>query len=574
LQKPSVSLLAAMHTRHLATAIVAGLLTGSTAQGTSNVESKFRWPWHKKHHHRPNVVMIVMDDLGSHDLGLHGSGIKTPNIDGLAADGVYLDNYYVLPYCSPTRAALMSGRYPLRTGVHQVIREQSVQGLPLEEETLAQIFKRSDYRTHAVGKWHIGHSNWKMTPTFRGFESFFGFYIGGEDYFSHFNGAGYDLRFDKQENCGEGCSQLPDERGNYSTHVFTREAIRVINEHKDTMEDSRLQGKKHHPLFLYLAYQAVHNPDQVPSKYRDPYENTTGWDRKRVTYAGMLTAADEGIGQVVQALQNTDLWKDTVLIFTTDNGGPTAVCAIQGSSNYPKRGGKCTLYDGGTTGDAFIGGPGLTPQWKIPAGQNRTYSNLFHVVDWLPTLTAAIGNHPKGKPLDGVNHLDSLRYVEGSSLGKDKPERAREEVFVGFINYENNWYGPAIRWKNWKLIQGGSGGPENANNYPAGTKEPAEGGLDNVTYSLYDIEMDPEEKQDKSSNRTDMVEFLRAKLQQYQKIYVRPGPEKDPSCPFPGLLNHSTFGKVWNPWCGGSGPSDETQWVPWCEGANEVVVYE
>jgi arylsulfatase A-like enzyme len=260
---------------------------------------------------QPNILFVVMDDLGSHDLGRHGSGIQTPNLDELAADGVYFDNYYVLPYCSPTRAALMSGRYPLHTGVHVVVPPDSVLSLPLDEETLAQLMKRADFKTHAVGKWHIGHANWKMTPTFRGFESFFGFYIGGEDYFTHHNGGGYDLRWDKQENCGEGCSQLPDERGNYSTHVFTREAIRVIHQHKESLE------KDQKPLFLYLAYQAVHDPDQVPEEYRKPYDNHSGWGKNRKTYAGMLTAADEGVAKVIQALKDTRLWEDTVVIFTT-----------------------------------------------------------------------------------------------------------------------------------------------------------------------------------------------------------------------------------------------------------------
>ena len=213
---------------------------------------------------KPHILFIVMDDLGSHDLGRHGSGIHTPHVDTLASAGVYMENYYVLPYCSPTRAALLSGRYPLHTSVHRVIDPDSVQSLPLDEETLAQVMRRAGYRAHMVGKWHVGHSHWNMTPTFRGFQSFFGFYIGGEDYFTHVNGEGYDLRFDQQEYCGRGCSQLADERGNYSTTVFTREAIRVITEHKYAMDSSELEHEKdteakkekeHSPLFLYLAYQ-------------------------------------------------------------------------------------------------------------------------------------------------------------------------------------------------------------------------------------------------------------------------------------------------------------------------------
>jgi len=282
---------------------------------------------------KPHILFIVMDDLGSHDLGRHGSGIHTPTLDQLAEDGIYMDNYYVLPYCSPTRAALLSGRYPLHTSIHQVIEPDSSQGLPLDEETMAQVMKRAGYEVHAVGKWHVGHSQWEMTPTFRGFQSFFGFYIGGEHYFTHINGEGYDLRFDKQEFCGKECSQIADERGNYSTHVFTREAIRIIDAyHKDTnnyQEDDETairslsfsdqksreqrQHRQQNPLFLYLAYQAVHDPNEVPEEYRKPYENKYRkqhhWDSKRTTYAGMLTAADEGIRNVTEALKANGMWE-------------------------------------------------------------------------------------------------------------------------------------------------------------------------------------------------------------------------------------------------------------------------
>lgn len=523
---------------------------------------------------QPHILFIVMDDLGSNDLGRHGSGIQTPHLDSLASDGVYMENYYVLPYCSPTRAALLSGRYPLHTSIHQVIAPDSVQGLPLDEETMAQVMRRSGYQVHAVGKWHIGHAHWHMTPTFRGFQSFFGFYIGGEDYFTHVNSGGYDLRFDKEEFCGKDCSTLPDERGNYSTHVFTREAIRVINEYNSDVQkssesnkledDSEKQEKtqEKEPLFLYLAYQAVHDPDEVPDKYRKPYEHM---EKKRATYAGMLSAADEGIRNVTDALKASGMWDDTVVVFTTDNGGPTDVCAVQGSSNYPKRGGKCTLYQGGTTGDGFITGPALSTKWKVPAGKNRTYPHLFHVVDWLPTLAAAVDGQSKGKPLDGVSHLDALRTYKSSGPGlstsTDKPPR--EEVFVGYsyLSWPNggNWYGPAIRYRQWKLIQGGTGGPEDPNNVPNGTKFPAQIGNSSSVYSLYDLSIDPSEQWDVAQENPVVLQMMQKKLRTYREHYVPPQPEHDPiNCPFHGLNSTPPFGKVW---------------TPWCNGAREVVVY-
>jgi len=525
----------------------------------------------RTHTYRPNIILIVLDDLGSHDLGRHGSGIQTPHIDQLAESGVYLENYYVLPFCSPTRAALLSGRYPLHTGLHRVILQDSVQSLPLEEETLAQVMQRAQYKTHAVGKWHIGHADWRMTPTFRGFETFFGFYLGGEDYFTHRNQAGYDLRNDTKEFCGKGCSQLPDERGNYSTHVFTREAIHVIENHARSTE------RRSRPLFLYLGYQAVHDPDQVPKRYKEPYEkfaNESGWDDKRITYAGMLSAADKGVGKVFHTLKKTGLWEDTIVIFTTDNGGPTDVCAVQGSSNYPKRGGKCTVYEGGTTGDGFLSGPALSSYWNIPVGTNRSYENLFHVVDWLPTLAAAVGSQPRGRPLDGVSHLDALRLVGNIHGKKSTRQKPREEVFVGYSYFRrdgDHWYGPAIRYLNWKLIQGSSGGPENPNNIPNGTGTPAVGGDRSVSYALYDLSKDASETHNVAQDYPIILQLMQSKLREYQKGFVPPRPHTDPDCPFPGLRNSSRFGKVWNPWCDGG--SKNVACVPWCEGAKEIVVY-
>lgn len=148
--------------------------------------------------YKPHILLIVMDDLGSNDLGFHRTKIRTPNCDGLLLDpdssgpGIYLQNYYVLPSCSPTRSALLSGRYPLHTGVHHWIPVDSVAGLPLEDLTLADLLSGADggYETHAVGKWHVGYSRWEQTPTFRGFNSFFGLYTGSADYYSHVEGGG------------------------------------------------------------------------------------------------------------------------------------------------------------------------------------------------------------------------------------------------------------------------------------------------------------------------------------------------------------------------------------------------
>ena len=509
---------------------------------------------------RPHIIMIVMDDLGSRDLGMHGSEILTPTCDELAQEGIYLDNYYVLPSCSPTRAALLSGRYPLHTGIHTWIEAESTAHLPLDEETVAQVLQRANYTTHAVGKWHVGHSSWNQTPTFRGFESFFGYYMGSEDYFAHnlpwrlnstFKSL-YDLRLDFREFCGANCSQFIDDRGKYSTNIFTRRAIDVINRHA--------QSKEEKPLFLYLAYQAVHSPDEVPHMYRDAYLDKN-WTNKRTIYAGMLTAADEGIANVTQALKDSGLWNNTLIIFTTDNGGPTQVCGVQGSSNFPRRGGKCTVWEGGTTGDGFISGPALSTVAGMVG--NRRMEDIFHVVDWLPTLAELVGVQPNGKVLDGVSQLSGLR-------GFNLPP-ARREVFVGYAQANSLWFGPAIRRNRWKLIQGASGGPYDQSNlgipagqgknkfvtgnqtgiiYPngpnlGGSLIPQPGGVSNATYLLFDLLTDRDETQNVADLYPEFVQLLRDRLVEYQKTYVPPQLNTDRACPFTGFVDSRIVGPAW-----------------------------
>ena len=213
--------------------------------------------------------------------------------EGTTAYGVV--GSYVQDVCSPSRATFMTGRFAMHHSIVDWIPPASAYGLPLNETTLAQKFKAAGYACHASGKWHLGFYKWGMTPTFRGFDSFVGFYSGGEDYFTHRSGAAYDFRRDPEPHCGLGCSQIAvDDMGRYSTTVFTEEAVRVVDSHDFNSK----------PLFLYLAYQGVHAPAQVPLQYIAPY-NATITDPKRRVFAGMLSAVDEGIANVTSALKRT-----------------------------------------------------------------------------------------------------------------------------------------------------------------------------------------------------------------------------------------------------------------------------
>src|SRR5688500_7338345 len=213
---------------------------------------------------QPNVVFILADDLGREDCGfMGGKEIKTPHLDKLAAAGAKLDAFYVQPVCSPTRAAFLTGRYPMRHGLQVgVVRPWAQYGLPLDERTIAQALKEAGYRTAIVGKWHLGHFKPEYLPTRRGFDHQYGHYNGALDYFTHIRDEGFDWHRDDKVCRDEG----------YTTHLLAREAVRLINDH---------DGKK--PLFLYHPSNAPHGPYQVPEKYTKPYLKLQG---QRKQFAG------------------------------------------------------------------------------------------------------------------------------------------------------------------------------------------------------------------------------------------------------------------------------------------------
>jgi arylsulfatase B/arylsulfatase I/J len=356
------------------------------------------------------------------------------------------------------------------------------------------------------------------------------------------------MRHDPERMCGLGCSRIVNETGNYSSHVFTREAIRVIEEYSST---TSTQEKSGNPLFLYLAFQAVHAPDEVPEHYMEPYENLWPDNPLRRIYAGMLTAADEGIGNVTAALKAAGMWEDTLIVFTTDNGGPTQTCSAQGSSNGLKRGGKCSVWDGGTTGDGYLSGPAMKKLGFI-GGSPRRSPHLFHVVDWMPTLAEMVGVIPRANniPCTVTNTPNSKGPLDGKSQWMSLRDNVpvRKELFVGYTRNDQTdvWYGPAMRFENWKLVQGKSGGPDQySNDSPGNPKEPQRGGIADATYMLFDLETDPLEIHDLASVYPDVVEQLVNKLRDYQKTYTPPQPESSEACPkCPGPVE-TYLGPTW-----------------------------
>ena len=411
---------------------------------------------------RPNVVFILADDLGREDCGfMGGSQIRTPNIDKLAAAGARLDAHYAQPVCSPTRAALLTGRYPMRHGLQVgVVRPWAQYGLPLEERTLAQALGEAGYATAIAGKWHLGHFERSYLPTKRGFAHQYGHYNGALDYFTHIRDGGFDWHRD-DEVCRD---------PGYSTHLVGRDAAKFVTE---------TAGKQ--PFFLYVPFNAVHAPHQVPPEYTVPYPNLKG-DRK--LYAGMVAAMDEAVGTIVEAVEKAGVRQNTLFIFSSDNGGP-APGKITDNGKY--RAGKGTLYEGGVRVAASA-----TWDGKIPAGS--TVTEPVHIVDWYPTLLKLVG-----APSDQTLRVDGLDIWPTLTQGKPSPHDV--------ILLNTTPTSGAVRVGDWKLVvKHGEEDPDDGDG-AAATPKKARRAAESV--ELFDLKADPYEK----TNRADAEPAKLAQLQ-------------------------------------------------------------
>jgi arylsulfatase A-like enzyme len=426
---------------------------------------------------RPNIVLIVADDLGRADVGfMGGKEIQTPQLDRLARSGAVLNAFYVQPVCSPTRAAIMTGRYPVRTGVYTVVRPHAKWGLPLEERTLAQALREAGYETAICGKWHLGEYELEYRPTRRGFEHQYGHWFGALDYFTHMRDGVLDWRRN-DETC--------DDEG-YSTHLLAKEAVARIR-----------QRQKEKPLFLYVPFNAVHSPHQVPDEYTAPYSNLNGVRR---TYAGMLAAMDEAVGQISAALDAEGLRENTLVIFSSDNGGPAPGTV---TDNGPLRAGKGTIYEGGVRVCAFAAWPG-----RITAGE--TIEEPMHAVDLYPTLLKLAGASLEQKlPLDGLDVWPVL------TEGKPSPHDA-------ILLCWNNPNRAAVRMENWKLLvnAAGDGAAAPAAKKKAKKQQPPR---PSAAIELYDLANDVGEEHNLAADHPAKVAQLRARLDEWLKTAVPPG---------------------------------------------------
>ena len=398
---------------------------------------------------RPNIVIVLADDLGWGDVGFHGSEIKTPCLDALVGEGVELERFYTSPISTPTRAGLMTGRYPNRFGVRSaVIPPWREDGLDENEETVADMLARNGYKNRAIiGKWHLGHTKKVHYPMNRGFSHFYGHLNGAIDYFDLTREGELDWHND-WETCHD--------KG-YSTELITKEAIHCIDAYE-----------KEGPFMLYVAYNAPHTPLQAQEKdiklYTDNFDSLTPKEQKKVTYSAMVSCMDRGIGAIVDALKKKGIMDNTFFIFFSDNG----TAGVPGSSSGPLRGHKFDEWDGGVHAPAVL-------YWKKAEKQYKNLSSqVTGFVDLVPTLKDLVGDHSRPKrEYDGISILPVLN---GKKACIDR------DFYLG--------HGAVVN-KDYKLIRKGM-----------------KPGLDLKQDFLVDYKTDPYEKKNASAGNEKIVKAL------------------------------------------------------------------
>jgi arylsulfatase A-like enzyme len=412
----------------------------------------------------PHIVVLLADDLGWGDVGYHGSRIATPHIDALARSGVRLEQFYVQPVCTPTRGALLTGRYPMRLGLQVgVVRPWAKHGLPPGERTLANALGDAGYATAICGKWHLGHGSRDYLPTRRGFDQQYGHYNGAIDYFTHIRDGGHDWHKNDEANHEAG----------YATDLIANSAVNIIAAH-DTKR----------PLFLYVPFNAPHTPLQAPDSYIEKYAHIP--DRGRRIYAAMVACMDDAIGRILGALNEHGFKREeTLVFFCSDNGGIRSL-----GSNGELRGEKGKLYEGGIRVPAVMSWPGtLTPGAVVDAP--------LHIADLYPTLLKlAGGSLAQEHPLDGRDAWPAIAH------GEPTPH----DIIVHNVT---PWSG-ALRMGKWKLVHNGSV-PANATTGP-----------NKDTFELFDIAADPNERTDLSIQHADILTMLRARLDELRDAAAPP----------------------------------------------------
>ena len=390
---------------------------------------------------RPNIIMILCDDLGYADVGFNGSKeIPTPHMDKLAANGTICGSAYVPhPFCGPSRAGLMTGRYPHTFGSQFNLPvngdDVSGQGIPTEETFISKVLQNADYYTGAVGKWHLGGLS-DFHPNKRGFDDYYGFLGGGHDYFPEKYRPIYEKRL-KQGMKVIGDYVKPLEHNGkevreteYITDALSREAVRFVND----------ASKKDDPFFLYLAYNAPHSPLQAKEEDLAKFDHIS--DEKRKTYAAMVYAVDRGIGRLVKSLEDNNELDNTLIIFFSDNGGKL----VLGATNTPLREGKGSTCEGGYRVPMFFHYPKV-----VPAG--RRFEHPISALDFYPTFARlAKAEIPKGKELDGKDIWDDFLSGNAPHAGEMIYAMRHRSGYSDIGGRIDDWKVLKLKQKDWQLF--------------------------------------------------------------------------------------------------------------------------
>jgi arylsulfatase B len=438
---------------------------------------------------RPNVIIFVADDLGWADVGYHGGPIDTPSLDRLANEGVELRRFYTTPICSPTRAALMTGRDPMRLGVaYAVIMPWSNVGIHPDEHFMPQSFLEAGYQTAMVGKWHLGHAQQTYHPNQRGFEHFYGHLHTEVGYFPPFaNQGGKDFQRNGESISDEG----------YESYLLADEAARWIRS-RDTEK----------PFFLYMPFIAPHTPLDAPpdlvEKYKDLEDDrqparsfNTDQTRRlsrlmlresaRPMYAAVVEGMDRAIGKVLDTLDELALAENTIVLFLSDNGG--AAYAMGGADNVPLRGGKGETFEGGIRVVASL-------RWPAEIEGNSRAEQIMSVMDVFPTLAAAVGIEPRNKrKLDGRNMWSAIKADKKVPL-------ERPLFFVSETPIRGSFHVTAFD-EEWKLVQ----------------RIEQDQVTVEITNHLFRIEDDPYELHNLAVENPEIVQKYAEKIRNWRALY-------------------------------------------------------
>ncbi len=397
---------------------------------------------------RPNVLFILADDLGYADLGIYGNRtIATPSLDRLARQGMRFTQFYANgPICTPTRVALLTGRYPQRFGLYGGLPADSAWGLPPDTVTLPQLLRRAGYETAHLGKWHLGHAEQAFRPLARGFDAFFGFL-----HAHHLPKTYHDPRLRRGED--------PDAvYPGYLTDLLTDEAEAFLRQRAGSAK----------PFFLNLWTFNPHKPLQPPQRWAERYDDTV-----EGRFAALVSTLDENVGRLLAVLDETGLERDTLVVFTSDNGGAREVHG--GGEGGPLRGGKNRLTEGGIRVPLIVRWPG-----RVPAGTVR--DDLAASFDWFPTLLELAGVEPGSPEVDGRSLVPVLT---DSSPAFEGP------IFWEDVHQERRRF--AVRHRHWKLLS------------------------EKGRTSLFDLRRDPGESTDLAAHHPDVVAEMTAACRRWRE---------------------------------------------------------